>query len=45
MRSWLALFIEIAGAVALVTGVALISVPAALIVGGLLAIIGSEFGA
>jgi uncharacterized membrane protein len=45
MRSWIALIVEVAGAVAVVTGVALISVPAAFIVGGILAIIGSEFSA
>lgn len=45
MRSWIAVIVEIAGAAAVVGGVALISIPAAFIVGGVLAIIGSEFGA
>ena len=45
MRSWIAVIVEIAGAAAVVYGVALFSIPAAFIVGGVLAIIGSEFSA
>ena len=45
MRSWITVIVEIAGAAAVVCGVALISVPAAFIVGGVLAIVGSEFSA
>jgi hypothetical protein len=45
MRSWVAVVVEVVGAIALTTGVALVYVPAAFIVGGILLIVGGEFGA
>lgn len=45
VRSVALILTEVIGACAITTGVALVSVPAAFIVGGVLLIIGSEFAA